>query len=408
MSSGYQSDIDAIQSIAVVPTILDVVCRTTGMRFAAVARVTADRWIACTVKDDIAFGLKPGGELKIDTTICNDIRGSHEPVIINHVAKDERYRSHQTPAMYGFQSYISMPILLPDGQFFGTLCAIDPKPAQLTNPATIGMFRLFAELIGYHLDALQRADAIVTDLAKARDQLASREADLAEERSVAVLREQFVGILAHDLRNPLSAIQSGIHLVQRTPVNDRAVRVLGVMQQSTARMTELISNMLDFTRTRLGGGMSLGRINNAPVVDTIKQVVSELKVSWPQHIVQTHFAVSEPVNCDPARIAQLCSNLLSNALAHGSKSLPVRVEASSTGGEFTLAVVNGGEPIPAAEIAHLFEPFSRGRVQSNQQGLGLGLHIAAEIARAHGGEISVSSTVEETRFTLRMLTKIDP
>lgn len=133
MPHDFQEDIDAIQNIPAVPTILDVVCQTTGMRFAAVARVTEGRWVTCTVLDNIDFGLKPGDELKVETTICHEIRQSREPVIINHVAEDGSYCGHPTPTMYGFQSYISMPIIRKDGSFFGTLCAIDPAPAQLKN-----------------------------------------------------------------------------------------------------------------------------------------------------------------------------------------------------------------------------------------------------------------------------------
>ena len=106
------ADIDAVGAIDAVPTILDVVCRATGMGFAAVARVTEDRWIGCAVHDQIEFGLQPGGELKVETTICNEIREMRAPVVIDHVAEDEVYCGHPTPAMYGFQSYISMPIVL--------------------------------------------------------------------------------------------------------------------------------------------------------------------------------------------------------------------------------------------------------------------------------------------------------
>jgi PAS domain S-box-containing protein len=126
------------------------------MGFAAVARVTEDRWIACSVKDDIAFGLKPGGELKVETTICHEIRESGTAVVIHHVAEDQAFCGHATPAMYGFQSYISVPIVLPNGSFFGTLCAIDPRPARVNTPEIVGMFKMFAELIGFHLDANQR------------------------------------------------------------------------------------------------------------------------------------------------------------------------------------------------------------------------------------------------------------
>ena len=153
MVTGLSADIEAVQGIAAVPRILEVVCRSTGMGFAAVARVTEDRWICCAVRDEIAFGLTPGGELKVETTICHEIRQSGEAVIIDHVAEDAAFCGHHTPAQYGFQSYISMPIVLADGTFFGTLCAIDPRPARLNTPETIGMFKLFAELIAIHLDA---------------------------------------------------------------------------------------------------------------------------------------------------------------------------------------------------------------------------------------------------------------
>jgi PAS domain S-box-containing protein len=152
----FQADLIAVESIAAVPTILDVICQTTGMGFAAVARVTDNRWVACSVKDEIGFGLKPGGELQVATTICNEIRESGAPVVIDHVAEDPAYCGHPTPAMYGFQSYVSMPIRLPDGSFFGTLCAIDPRPARLSNPSVVGTFKMFADLIGFHLDAHRR------------------------------------------------------------------------------------------------------------------------------------------------------------------------------------------------------------------------------------------------------------
>src|ERR1700733_14971269 len=106
----FQADVESVSRIEAVPTILDVVCRTTGMGFAAVARVTEDRWIVCSVKDEIAFGLQPGGELKVETTICHEVRERRDPIIINHAAEDEIYSFHPTPIMYGFQSYISVPI----------------------------------------------------------------------------------------------------------------------------------------------------------------------------------------------------------------------------------------------------------------------------------------------------------
>ncbi|MCU1327155.1 MAG: histidine kinase [Bryobacterales bacterium] len=194
MAQDFEHDIESITKIPAVPTILEVVCRTTGMRFAAVARVTEARWIACAVLDEIDFGLKPGGELQIETTICHEIRDSRTPVVIDHVDEDEHWCKHPTPGMYGFKSYISVPIVLADDSFFGTLCAIDPLPARVNNAETVGMLRLFAELISKHIDAGRK--------------LAEVESALEKEREMAELREQFMAVLGHDLRSPMRAVSS--------------------------------------------------------------------------------------------------------------------------------------------------------------------------------------------------------
>src|SRR6218665_2362602 len=115
MAHDFQQEIDAVQKIAAVPTILDVVCRSTGMGFAAIARVTDDRWIACQVLDHIAFGLPAGGELNVETTLCHEVRAHRHPIVIDDVSKDPVYCDHHTPELYSFQSYISVPIVLPDG-----------------------------------------------------------------------------------------------------------------------------------------------------------------------------------------------------------------------------------------------------------------------------------------------------
>jgi signal transduction histidine kinase len=385
----FQADIDAIQRIDAVPTILDVVCRTTGMGFAAVARVTDDRWVTCSVLDNIHFGLAPGGELVVGTTICNEIRQSRRLVAIDHVAGDEHYAGHPTPAMYGFQSYISVPILLKDGTFFGTLCAIDPQPRKVNNPQVIGMFQLFAELISAHLETGHR--------------LATSEAELIGERKVSELREQFIAVLGHDLRNPLAAIGAGAALLLKRDLDERARSIVSLLQGSVVRMHGLINNMLDFARGRLGEGLTVER-GEEPVEPILRQVIDEMRAVWPDRTIQSSFALDEPIRADRARLAQLFSNLLSNALTHGKPTGPVRVTALARDGQFELSVANEGQPIPEAIQTRLFEPYYRGASASGRQGLGLGLFIASEIARAHGGTLTVSSTAAETRFTFRMPT----
>jgi signal transduction histidine kinase len=388
VAGDFHADILAIKRIEAVPRILEVICRTTGMGFAAIARVTESRWVCCAVRDQIRFGLQPGDELKLETTICNEIRRDQEAVVIEEVAKDQFYNGHHTPAMYGFQSYISVPIVRSNGTFFGTLCAIDPRPARVNTPETIGMFRLFAELIATHFDA--------------SEQLASRDADLLGERTASELREQFIAVLGHDLRNPLASIDAGARMLRKRQLNDEAAEILGLMQGSVLRMSGLIDNVLDFARGRLGGGLTLYRNADEPLEPVLQQVVGELHASWPDRVIETRFTLDDPVDCDRGRLAQLFSNLLGNALAYGATDKPIRVLARTDGALFELSISNAGEPIPDAALQRMFQPFSRGAVRPNQQGLGLGLYIAAEIARAHGGTLTVASTAAETCFTLRM------
>ena len=132
-----EDDLNSIAAIDAVPHILKVVCEVTGLGFAAVARVTEDRWVALAVRDTIGFGLEPGGELVVKTTICDEIRNSRKPVVIDRVSADPCFSDHPTPRMYGFESYISVPIILRNGDFFGTLCAIDPAPAKVSEAATV-------------------------------------------------------------------------------------------------------------------------------------------------------------------------------------------------------------------------------------------------------------------------------
>jgi signal transduction histidine kinase len=387
MEKEFQADIDAISRLPAVPTILDVICRTTGMGFAAVARVTSDRWIACSVKDDIAFGLKPGGELKVETTICHEIRQSGEAVVFDHASEDPDYCNHHTPLQYGIQSYISMPIFLRDGTFFGTLCAIDPRPAKLKNPQVIGMFNLFANLIAFHLEANTSVE--------------NSNADLVDARQTAVLREEFIAVLGHDLRNPLASVVAGLRLLMKEVQSDKARTIAHMMQASVDRMAGLIDNVMDFARGRLGGGWALNRTDEtlAPILD---HVVDELKAAYPVRTISTEFAITQTVNCDRVRIAQLFSNLLGNALTHGASEGPVVVRAATQDAMFELSVSNAGDEIPPSALPRLFQPYARGQDARHQQGLGLGLYIAAEIAKAHGGTLGATSSPAETRFTFRM------
>ncbi|HDZ58394.1 MAG TPA: GAF domain-containing sensor histidine kinase [Pseudomonas xinjiangensis] len=388
MSLENHQEIDAFDSINAVPSILQVICRSTGMGFAAVARVTEDRWIACRTLDLIDFGLQPGSELQVESTICHEVRQSREPVVIDHVAEDVFYSQHHTPRLYGFQSYISMPIILPDGTFYGTLCAIDPKPAKVKNLEVVGMFELFAELIAIHLDTQSR--------------LAQSEANLSGERDSAKLREEFIAVLGHDLRNPLASIKAGTGSILRAAHTDEKTnRIARLMQNSVGRMEGLINNLLDFARGRLGGGLALDRETKS-MEPTFIQVLDEFRASAPDRLFDIQLSLDQPVEGDHSKIAQLISNLIGNAVMHGAAQELIHITALTTDTSFELAVANGGKPISDEVREQLFQPFYRGHQRASLQGLGLGLYISSEIAKAHDGSLEVSSTAEQTRFVFRM------
>ena len=144
MKDDFAADVARSGDNDAIRAILEDVGRATHMGFVAVARVTDDRWIAAQVLDRIGFGLEPGEELEVATTICSEIRGSGQAVVIDHVADHDDWRTHHTPALYGFQSYASLPIVLDDGSFFGTLCAIDPDPHDLSGPALVATLKGYA------------------------------------------------------------------------------------------------------------------------------------------------------------------------------------------------------------------------------------------------------------------------
>jgi K+-sensing histidine kinase KdpD len=382
-------DVLAVSRIEAIPTLLDVLCETTGMGFAAVARVTEKTWTACAVKDDINFGIKVGGQLAIESTLCLESKRALAPIVIDHASTDLRYRDHHTPLTYNIESYVSVPIVLATGRYFGNLCAIDPAPAKVSDPKVIGMFQRFARLIAMQLDY---------EMTRQREQNALRDARAASE-----LREQFIAILGHDLRNPLQAILASGELLARKLADPALLGIATRIKANAKRMSSLIDDVLDFARGRLGGGIGI-RIDDVHDIEAgLQAVVKELQDGHPQRQIVVDFSVTRTVQCDLGRVQQVASNLIGNALTHGAPDGPVKVSAFTDESDLVLEVWNEGQPIPADSLDKVFEPFWRYSTSVSRQGLGLGLHICSQIVRAHGGHLTVNSTERSgTRFTARL------
>lgn len=388
MQHKIAADIAVIQSMAVVPTILETVAALTGLRFVCVARVTADSWTTCAVLDKLNFGLSVGDGLDVATTICEEVRDTRNAVVIDHVAQDERYRDHRTPRMYGFQSYFSIPLFRPDGDYFGTLCGLDPVPNELSTPKVSQTLTLFAQLISAQLECER--------------ELAETRTALLDEQASAELREQFIAVLGHDLRTPLSSIVTGADVLGMLALPPQAVKVVERIRRSAMRIAGLVDDVVDFTRGRMGGGIAVELKLEDKLKAALEQVIAELRSAHPDSEIVVDMSLGGPLMVDAGRIAQLLSNLLKNALVHGDTKRPVRVHITQQGGALEVIVANEGPAIPGETLSQLFKPFWRGKPVYGEKGLGLGLFIVSEIALSHRGELDVISTDDATSFIFRM------
>ncbi|MDE1996164.1 MAG: GAF domain-containing sensor histidine kinase, partial [Rhizobiaceae bacterium] len=322
----------------------------------------------------------------VETTIGNEIRRHHEAVAIDCVTEDENRPTCAALLSHGIESYISVPIVLENGSFLGTLCALDRKPTEVDTPKIVGMFKLFAELIERHLDA--------------RSASIDYQTKLDHELESADIREQFVAELGHDLRNSLASMVGGTRILAKANLDERAKSIVALMLKSVDRMTGLVDNLMDFARGRLGG-LEL-ELTDDPLEATILRVVEEMRGLWPGRIIETEFALTTPLKVDHARVAQLISNLLGNALNRGDINGSIRLKASTMPDRCELSIANDGDPVPEENLKRLFQPSHRSSESGSQQRLDLGLYIASEIAKAHGGTLSATSTAEQTRFTVRL------
>jgi signal transduction histidine kinase len=390
------ADIEKVQQIPIVPAILEVICRTTGMGFAAIARVTQERWIACSVRDEIQFGLKSGGELQIETTICNEIRDSGKPVIIDHVAEDEYFCKHHTPRMYGFQSYISIPIFLKNGEFFGTLCAIDPQPAKLNNTRTIAMFNLFAELISFHLqnlDLIQQTNSVVHEL--------NRQLSDSKDEN-----RQYQYISNHNLQEPLRKMRIFSSMLVNASNNgdlDQVKNLALKVSSSAQKFSMMIRDISEFSRLNYGE-LSFELVDlNKIVSDVCAQLTPKLEAKGGKMEV----GLLPSLYALPLHIEQLFYHLISNAIKFSKtdSSLIIHISATAMAQHeiqhlvaiekksryFEIRVHDNGIGIEKSQLEKIFDIFSTLSHEPGTEGFGVGLSYCRKIIRIHGGVITAES-----------------
>jgi sigma-B regulation protein RsbU (phosphoserine phosphatase) len=367
------------------------------------------------------LSLRPDGKIvKVNQTLCTWLGKSREEMLgrrlrdLLNIAGSIFYETHFAPLlrMQGFYHEVALDMVRADGSRLAVLANAaerrDNDGNLLFTRVTIFQAterrRFERELVEAQAGERQARQELETLVASLRKGMAEQTSRLLEEREAAELREQFIAVLGHDLRNPLASIDAGANKLMRDGQwTEKTPTILRLMKNSVTRMSGLIDNVLDLARSRLGGGIGLNLDAEKPLQPTIAQVVDEIRTANPDRMIEAEIDIPRAVKVDHHRVAQMFSNLLGNAVAHGSEEGVIRIRgALLEDGVLELSVTNPGDPIPQEMVQHLFKAFHRGQVRSNAEGLGLGLYIASQIAEAHGGKIDVQSNAPETRFTFRM------
>jgi signal transduction histidine kinase len=296
-------------------------------------------------------------------------------LLINRASEDPRFRDHPGLHLYGIESYIAVPLRRRDGSYFGTLCALDPAPAQLSE-ADFEIFELLSNLIAFELEA--------------DEQQRRREADL---RAL----EDFIAIAAHDLKQPLTILQGRAQVLERkmrrgVPADQLLSGATEIVGQAK-RAVQLSDAVLDVARIQTGD--LILRRAMFDLHGLISQCVADMHAVACQHHVELHAAAPLPVHGDEQRIGQVLRNLLDNAVKYVPPDrgpITVAAEAGRSDdqrGVVLIRVCDHGDGVADADLPRLFE--RKYRVSSastaGKSGSGLGLYIAQEIVEAHGGRI---------------------
>ena len=221
-------------------------------------------------------------------------------------------------------------------------------------------------------------------------------------------RDMFLAILSHDLRNPLNSIAMSADLLpQQCEFNAQSSETAAQISTNAAVMARVISDLLDYTRTRLGAGMPV-----SPAAMDLgvlcRALFDEFRTAYPARLIRFHGEGDLGGHWDASRLRQAVSNLMGNAVQHGAENAPIDLTLTAEAANVVLVIHNGGPPIPPGELPRIFEPLVRGSSaefpKHNRPGsIGLGLYIAREVARSHGGTLDVTSSLEAgTAFTLRL------
>ena len=365
-NSAIGADIAQVNAIRNIPDVLHVLCEITGMKFAVIARVSATNWTACAVLDRLGMGIKTGHELDVGTTFCREVRASRATIAIDSVSTDCRYRNHLTPKMYGFESYISVPIILPDGDYFGSLCTLDRRAGGVSDIRIQFMFLCFSRLIAQEL---QRARHLAADSSPPLSRL-----------QVDNLRGLVIAMLAAD--DPARGTADG----HRALALDYMQRLVEPLDPRCS----VIADAVKVTQAPLCAGEATRFEMSSDLLFRLRAVVVACRIAHPGRQIISNIAFAGAIYCDPAWIERLAHCLLAYALKHGNPADAVSFIAKLKANGLLLSVWNNGHTIRPDRVAGIFRP--DWRAVADRSTSGDAMHTCAEVVRVHHGTIEASSS----------------
>ncbi len=300
----------------------------------------------------------------------------------------------------GRPNLISVPLIV-GGRSVGALTLAMTESGRQYTPRDLAFAQSLADRAALAVENTRLFREAATAREKLARQLSQEQQRRQEAEDTSRFAEMFVGMLGHDLRNPLNAVGMTARLLKRR--GDGDPKAIDRIVSSVERMSHMVAQLLDLTRSRLAGGIPVER-KPLRLGGVVAETLDELRLVYPEKAIRWNTLGEDEVPGDRVRLSQVVSNLVGNAIEHGDAKTPVTVTLSNRGDRLVLIVHNAGPPIPPPLLQAIFDPFRRTTARGElARGLGLGLFISQQIVLAHGGDIHVTSTAEEgTTFTVTL------